>query len=145
MVVDPTVNALVLAMSGLLIGVTLQVAYVITSEARSGRNAVDDRPETGPQSPTRGQGFFERILTMANVAAEQGVEDATSMPRSGRVATAAFYGLVAMLVAVLWYSPLEVVWWVLLGSVFAGFMVSEYIFTRARSSARARRDTASGA
>ena len=84
-------------------------------------------------------------MTMANVAAEQGVQDAASLPRSGRVAMAAFYGLVVMLLVVLWYSPLEVVWWILLVSIFAGFMVSEYVFTRARSNARARRGTGSGA
>ncbi|MDQ4075914.1 MAG: hypothetical protein M3220_06655 [Chloroflexota bacterium] len=131
--VDPMINAFVLVMFGLLIGVSLQVTILIMPETGPARSTSRGQHGTEGDLQTRPPGFLHRMLGAANAAAEEGRQAASSMPRSGRLAMGTFYGLIAMLVIVLWYSPVRMNWWILLGSILAGSLISQWTFALAKA------------
>ena len=55
------------------------------------------------------------------------------MPRSQQLVVLTFYGLIGIMVAVIKLSPVVMNWWVFLGSVFAGFLVAQFVFWLART------------
>ena len=131
--VDPMINAFVLVMFGLLIGVSLQVTILIAPETGSAENTSRGQQETEGEIRTRQPSLLRRILSAANASAEEGRQVAANMPTSGRLAMGTFYGLIAMLAIVLWYSPVRMNWWILLGSILAGTLISQWIFALAKA------------
>jgi hypothetical protein len=73
------------------------------------------------------------MLGTANAAAEKGRQAASNVPRSGWLAAGTCYGLIAMLLVVLWYSPVRMNWWILLGSIIAGTLLSQGIYALAKA------------
>lgn len=115
-------NVLVMALFGLLAGVLLQVQRALGGDALARR-----RPGEG-------------VIAGARRRAEEATAMVRSGPRSYLVVNLAVLGVVAMLVLSLLFSPLEMQWWVFLGSVFAGYLAAGGLL----SLARRRRLTLSG-
>ena len=131
--VDPMINTFVLVMFGLFIGVSLQVAFVISPHTGSDRSTLRGQRGTEDEMQTRQSSILRRMLSAANVAAGEGRQAASNMPRSGWLAVGTFYGLIAILIIVLWYSPVRMNWWILLGSIFAGYILSQGVFALAKA------------
>ena len=117
------VNGIVLAMSAVLLGVVLRLASLLTPEAmRRGRP---------PRRPGESLGSYLRRSSLQGAKSSR--EAVRTGPASYRLMLLAFYGLLAMLVTVLWLSPVYMNWPVFLGVFFAAFLLADWIYKRARA------------
>ena len=124
----------VMVVFGLLLGAILKLYASIAGPDRSA-------PPSGTTPP---RPFRERLadafdrdrLRAENQALLQ------SMPRSGWLAMVFLYGLVAMLVAVVKFSPVTMRWWPFLGCVLGAYMAADFLFRCA--AARSRRGAGTG-
>ena len=55
-----------------------------------------------------------------------------TMPRSRIILLIAFYGLIAVLILIVKYGPIEMNWWILIGSISTGFVVMDFIYYKAK-------------
>jgi hypothetical protein len=119
--ISPLMNAIVIAAIGFFMGIVLQIAVIIMP-AR-------ERPLHSISFNTGLRGFIDS--TRKN--ADQDAEFYRHAPRQFWSATLAFYGLIAILVLVIVYSPLTMNWPVFLVALVAAAGVSEGIFERAKA------------
>ncbi len=118
--VDPIVNTTVIVLFGLLIGVVLQAAGALGL-----RDAVD--------APGQRRRDDESYADYVKRIADRGTRTALSLRPAGWVALVSFYGLIAMLIAVVIASPLYMEWLPFLGSLLASFFIADQIFSLAKA------------
>ena len=116
MTLDPTVNAVVIGMSGFFIGAVTLVAGVLDPANADGRAA---------RAPTP----FRRgyLKAMREYDAAQKAARALA-PRSYNVALAAFFGLIVTVVLGIILSPVHMRWGYFIGGFFLGFLVLQGIY-----------------
>lgn len=116
-------NHIALAASGFTIGVLARVQLLLTPASVDAALDRDRRP---------GEGFFE---SWGNRTDEQNKLLAEARRRSPalRYVSFAVLGLIAVLVAMIALSPVELEWWWLLGSLFAGGLFAELVSRLARN------------
>lgn len=120
--ISPLINSIVIAAFGFFIGSILQIAMIVNPEK--------SRDSITTSTGRRGWGGF---VDYAKEAAEEGREHAQNAPGQFWVATFGFYGLIAILILVLIYSPLEMNWLIFLVALMAGFMLFDRIFQKAKA------------
>jgi hypothetical protein len=134
--INPWLNGLVVGVFGFLTGAVLGFYGIVTEAARSiqqealrrksaGRKARESRPWTIFSIKE----FFE-IYELSN--AEREAYDKL-MPRSGWMAMLSFFGLIAVTILFIKFSPLTMNWWAFLGAFFAGFVAAKHAFESARA------------
>ena len=118
---DGTVNGIALAIFGVVMGAILQLVMVLSGQqfARY-RHSLRRRKDEG-------------VVDFIRRRAERDAESAMDLPRSSLVAVASFYGLVAMLVSVLIFSPLHMSWIIFLAALLGGFWLLQGVFSLART------------
>ena len=122
-VIGELVNGVVLAMAAVLLGVVLRLVGLVTPEAMQ-RTRPDQRP---------GESLVEYLRRASMERAEASREAVETGPASFWLLCLAFYGLLAILVAVLWLSPVHMNWPIFLSVFFAAFMLAEWMFKRAKA------------
>ncbi len=119
--ISPLINSIVIAGFGFFIGIVLQIAMSIMPE----RNR-----ESHSLKFNKGlQGFIDD----ANKSAKESREMVQTAGPAFWMSMFAFYGLIAILILIIIYSPLVMNWLVFLLALFTGFGLFEWIFTRAKA------------
>ena len=122
MIISPLINSIVIAAFGFFIGVILQIVMIVNPE--KSRDSI---------TTSTGRRGWRGFIDYAKEAAKEGRENAQNAPRQFWVAAFAFYGLIAILILVLIYSPLEMNWLVFLVASIAGFALFDSIFQKAKA------------
>jgi len=124
-------DTVVMVVFGILLGTILKLYGTITDA--TGRTS-------GPAAGRTRRSFRERLGEVFDREKMRAENDALlkSMPRSGWLAMATLYGLVAMLIVVVKVSPVTMRWWPFLGSVLGSFMLAGFVFSRAAAASRPR-------
>jgi len=118
--ISPLINSIVVAGFGFLIGTVLQIAMGVMPERMR---------ETNPVTFGKGlRGFIDS----ANKNAEESREMVQAAGPGFKSAMFAFYGLIAVLILIIIYSPLVMNWTVFLLSLFTGFTLYMWIFKQAK-------------
>lgn len=117
MTLDPTINAVVIGMSGFFIGAVTVVGSVLDPAN------VDGRPREAPM-PFR-RGYFKAIRDWD--ASQQAAR--ALAPRSYNVALAAFSGLIVVVILGVVLSPLHMRWGYFIGGFFLGCFALQGVYT----------------
>jgi hypothetical protein len=125
--INTIINGVVLAIFGLIIGAVLQLLGLMEGGVSSDllRNTREKRNSIGKIG---WKGFIKESLK----AAEEGRKLMQTMPRSRMILLIAFYGLIAVLILIVKYGPIEMNWWILIGSISTGFVVMDFIYYKAK-------------
>lgn len=118
------ISSVVMVLFGLLIGVIF-VVFMAESEYLERQKPL---PKIGENERTRD--YWRRI---GKEKAEDGVRIWKATGRSAKIAMGLFYSLIAMLIVVLYYSPVEIIWSILLISVMIGYGITHKIFSLAKA------------
>ncbi|HXF86462.1 MAG TPA: hypothetical protein VNK49_13850 [Anaerolineales bacterium] len=117
--ISPLINTIVIAGFGFFIGIILQIT-------------INVMPRKEPYSINFDKGLQD-FIDRAKKSAEESREMVRTAGSDLRIGMFAFYGLIALLILVLIYSPLAMNWPVFLLALFAGFLLFEWIFKRAKA------------
>lgn len=109
---------------GLLIGVILSVS--MAEHEYSERQ----KPRSKKRDEERTRDYWRRI---SKEYAEEGESSWKEAPGSTKIAIGLFYSFIAMLIIVLYYSPVQMIWSILLMSVMVGFVLTNKIFSLAKA------------
>jgi hypothetical protein len=120
MTLDPTVNAVIIGMSGFFIGAISFVGGILDPA-----NDDEGRPPVAPMPFRRGYVKAMRDYDSAQKAAR------ALAPRSYNVALAAFGGLIVTVVLGIILSPVSMRWGYFIGGFFLGFLALHGMYTLA--------------
>lgn len=126
--VEGILNGVIIGMFGLTIGAVLQLAMLVSrgSEGELLRISREQRREIKKNG-------LRKFILESKSRREQTKKVMSAMPRSAKILMAAFYGLIAALIIIVKYGPLEIKWVVFIGSVFIGFIAMSGLYARAKS------------
>jgi len=128
--IDPIINGIVLVIFGLILGAVLQL-FGLLSHGFSRLALIRGTPQK--QGEKTGKVDLRRFINESHERAELTRQAIRTMPRSVKISLATFYGLIFVLVLFVKYSPIEMKWLIFLGSVFAGFILMDLVFSRAKA------------
>lgn len=120
--IEPWINGIAVGVFGFLTG-GVTGFYAIVSGI--------DRQASGRRRGPRNWSLSGTLDTAREEAAA-GRVDWKLLPRSGKAALLAFYGLIAVMIIFIRFSPVTMNWWAFLGSLFAGYTAVDLIFNAAR-------------
>lgn len=118
--INPLVNSIVISAFGFLIGIILQITMMVMPE-KNRQGGMTSKTSKGLQR------FMERVREN-----QQEGRDVWKN-KSAITAMITFYAVIAILILVIKYSPLEMHWTVFLVSTLIGFAIFEIIHERAKA------------
>lgn len=123
------VNIVVVAIIGALCGGVLGL-YALIAMVGSHRGK---EPVSKEKADTRSWSLSE-LVRRSREEAEQ--KQWKMLPQSGKIALLAFYGLVAALVAIIYFSPVDMHWPAFLLALFLGYFAVRKVFQNTVAHAR---------
>lgn len=115
--IDETISTVVLVLFGLLIGVIMNVSHAY----------IQNLPPTLDKKKNES---IRDSMHQFDVATQ---EWARKLNPPARIAIGIFYSLIALLIVVLYFTPIHMNWLVFLFSVLVGFGIAEGIFSLAKA------------
>ena len=122
MTLDPTVNAVIIALAGVFIGAVTFVAGILDPASDAA-----GRPAKAPMPFKRG--YFKAMREYDRTQKEA----RALAPRSYSVALAAFFGLIVVVILGIVLSPVHMQWGWFIGGFFLGFLILQTVYSLALS------------
>lgn len=120
--IDETISTIVLVLFGLLIGVILKVSLVYE------QNLPRPHPTLHKKKNESILDFMRRL----DVVSQEWTRK-LNLNLPAMIPIGIFYSLIALLIVVLYFTPIHMNWLVFLFSVFVGFGIAEGIFSLAKA------------